>query len=284
MTLFVFLVVLGAALLHAAWNAAVKGSSDKTLGMAAVMTGHIPPALFCLCFFAPPSAESIPLLIMGVVFHTGYQLFLVAAYKVGDFTQVYPIARGTGPLIVTIVSIIFLSEQISSIELISISFIIVGIISLSIVRQGDGLRNPKAAILAICTGCCIAGYSLSDGLGARLSESAIGYMSMLLLIDSVVFLGIIRIIAPGKITLMAKEGKFRLFGGGLASFVAYLLVVWAFTQAPIALVTALRETSIVFAVLIGVFIFREKLNLAKVISTFLTIAGAVLLRFGKYLT
>ena len=83
---------------------------------------------------------------------------------------------------------------------------------------------------------------------------------------------------------MAKEGKFRLFGGGLASFVAYLLVVWAFTQAPIALVTALRETSIVFAVLIGVFIFREKLNLAKVISTFLTIAGAVLLRFGKYLT
>ncbi len=260
----------------------VKGSDDKTVGMVAVMAGHIPPALVCLIFFAPPSMESLPWLALGVLFHTGYQLFLMSAYNIGDFTQVYPIARGTGPMIVTFVSLMFLGVELSQIELIAIGLIILGIVSLSLSRQGDGLRNPKAAFLAVCTGCCIAGYSISDGLGARLSESAIGYMSMLLMIDGLVFMIIIRMIEPGKMTLVFKEGKFRFFGGGLASFVAYLLVVWAFTQAPIAVVTALRETSIIFALLIGVFVFREKLNLAKVFATTLAVGGAILLRFGKY--
>ena len=284
MTAYVFLVVIAAALLHAIWNAAVKGSDDKTLGMVAVMTGHIPPALICLAIFPLPSIESLPWLALGVVFHTGYQLFLMSAYKIGDFTQVYPIARGTGPMIVTVVSLWFLDVKLAPSELIAVFLIVIGIISLSIARQGDGLRNPKAAVLALCTGICIAGYSLSDGLGARLSESAIGYMSALLLIDSILFLGIIRVISPGSLTQMVRFGKLRLIGGGLASFLAYLLVVWAFTQAPIALVTALREVSIVFAVLIGVFVFRERLNLAKVFSTTLTLGGAALLRFGKYLT
>lgn len=221
--------------------------------------------------------------MLGVLCHTGYQLFLIAAYRVGDFTQVYPIARGTGPLIVTVVSMVFMDVDLAPTELIAIFLIIIGILSLSIARQSDGLRNPKAAMLAVCTGICIAGYSLSDGLGARLSESAIGYMSALLLIDSVLFMGIIRIIAPGKLGEVFKEGKFRLLGGGAASFGAYLMVVWSFTQAPIAVVTALREVSIVFAILIGVFVLRERLNLTKVVSTAIALSGAALLRFGKNL-
>ncbi len=283
MSLTVFLVVISAALLHAVWNAAVKGSDDKVLGMTAVMIGQALPASVLIWFFAWPSYESMPWFIAGIVFHMGYQLFLMSAYKIGDFTQVYPIARGTGPLVVTIVSIVFLGVELAPTELVAIAMIVLGIISLSIVRQSDGLRNPKAAMMALCTGCCIAGYSLSDGLGARASISAVGYMSVLMLVDGILFAIYIRVVAPGILSKMLQVAKFRMIGGGFSAFTAYLMVVWAFTQAPIPLVTALRETSIIFAVLIGVFIFRERLNLAKVLSVMLSLAGAALLRFGKFL-
>ena len=283
MTATVFIVVIAAALLHAAWNAAVKGSDDKVVGMAAVMIGQMLPAGIVLFFLPFPSLESLPWFVAGVIFHLGYQLFLIFSYRIGDFTQVYPIARGSAPLIVTLISIAFLGVKFSSIELIAIGMIVLGIVSLSIVRQGDGLRNPKAALTAFCTGCCIAGYSLADGLGARVSESAIGFIASLMIVNGVLFVLILRVLWAGKFTKIFRTAKLRMIGGGFASFLAYIMVVWAFTQAPIAIVTTLRETSIVFAVLIGVFLFHEKLNLAKVVSTMFTLAGALLLRFGRHL-
>ena len=183
----VFLVVIGAAILHATWNAAVKGSQDKVLGMTAVMTGQVFVAAVLICFLPWPSPESLPWFVAGIVFHIGYQLFLISAYRIGDFTQVYPIARGTGPMIVTLVSIAFFGVKFTPSELIAIFLIVLGIISLSLVRQGDGLRNPKAAFMAFCTGCCIAGYSLADGMGARVSENAIGYMAFLMVVNGLFF-------------------------------------------------------------------------------------------------
>ncbi len=283
MSLFVFLIVLGAALLHASWNAAVKGSDDKLLGMSAVVFGHTIPAAVALLFVDLPAMSSLPYLLGGIVCHFGYQIFLMSAYKIGDFTQVYPIARGTAPLIVTCVSILFLGVQFGVYELVAIGLIIIGIMSLSIVRQGDGFRNPKAAFMALGTGCFIAGYSLLDGLGAREAGSAVGFMSVLMLVNSTVFLVYLLFKDKSIILRVPREAKLVAIGGGTASYAAFGLVVWAFTQAPIALVTALRETSIVFALLIGVFIFRERLNLAKVLSTMLTLGGAALLRFGKFL-
>lgn len=284
MSLTVFFIVITAALLHAVWNAAVKGSSDKLLGMTAIVFGHMIPAAIALLFVELPSAQSLPYMIGGVIFHFGYQVFLLSAYKIGDFTQVYPIARGTGPLIVTLVSVLFLGVVLSVYELVAIGLIVTGIMSLSIVRQGDGLRNPKAALMALTTGCFIAGYSLIDGLGARVSGSAVGFMSVLMLINGVVFFIYLLFKDKAMILRVPREAKLIALGGGVASYVAYVLVVWAFTQAPIPLVTALRETSIIFAVLIGVFVFRERLNLAKVLAVMLSLAGAGLLRFGKFLT
>ena len=283
MSLTVFLVVISAAFLHAVWNAAVKGSDDKLLGMSAIVFGHMIPAAIALFFVEMPSRESLPYMIGGLICHFGYQVFLLSAYKIGDFTQVYPIARGTGPLIVTAVSVLFLGVTLSPYELIAVALIVAGIMSLSIVRQGDGLRNPKAAVMAITTGCFIAGYSLIDGLGARVSGSAVGFMSLLMVLNGVVFFIYLLFKDRQMIMRVPREAKLVALGGGTASYVAYVLVVWAFTQAPIPLVTALRETSIIFAVLIGVFIFRERLNLAKVISVMLSLAGAGLLRFGKFL-
>ncbi len=284
MSLTVFLIVIFAAVLHATWNAVVKGSTDKLIGMTAIVLGHMIPASIALMFVPLPPMDSWPYLLAGVVFHFGYQLALLSSYRIGDFTHVYPIARGTGPLLVTLVSVLFLGVRLSSLELIAVGLIVVGILSLAIVRQKDGSRNPKAALMAITTGVFIAGYSLLDGLGARIAGSAVGFISTLMILNGLIFAGYIFLTSRTVLSKVVTEAKFVAIGGGFASYLAFVLVVWAFTQAPIPLVTALRETSIVFALMIGVFFFKEQLDLVKLASTCMTLIGAGLLRFGKMLT
>jgi len=277
----VFIVVLVAALLHATWNAVVKGEADKHLGMTAIVLGHAPISVVVLFFVPLPDVASWPFYLGGVVLHTGYQLFLLNSYRLGDLTQVYPIARGTAPILVALVSVMFLGVALSAAQLLPVFMIAIGIMSLSLVRQRDGLRNPRAAILALVTGFFIAGYSLVDGLGAREAGTALGFYACLSLTNAVVFAIIMRVTKPGLITRVPTEGRRAFLLGGPASFAAYALVVWAFTQAPIALVTALRETSIIAALIIGVFFLKERLDLAKVASTVITLTGAILLRFAK---
>lgn len=156
MSTTVFLAVIAAALLHALWNALVKGSADKQVTMAAVVLGHIPLATIALPFVPWPALESLPYLGAGIALHLSYQLFLMNAYRFGDLTQVYPIARGSAPLIVALISIGFLGVHLSRMELLAIAIIGCGILSLALVRRADGLRNGKAAVLALATGCFIA--------------------------------------------------------------------------------------------------------------------------------
>lgn len=282
MTSTVFIVVIAAALLHASWNALLKGGADKFAGMAGVMLGQGPLALLAVLFMPLPAAESLPFLIAGIALHVGYQLFLTLAYRVGDLSQVYPIARGVAPLIVAGISVVFLGVALNMAEIIGVATIGIGIISLALVRRRDGQRNPAAAGLALVTGCFIAAYSLVDGYGARAAGTAVGFYGWLALGSTVGFTAMMLIFNPAAVRSALVAGKLRGLIGGSASFVAFALVIWAFTQAPIALVTALRETSIIFAVMIGVFLFGERLDLARLVSTVLTIAGAALLRFARY--
>ena len=276
-----FFAVIGAAVLHAVWNAVMKSGHDQHLSMTAIVLGHAPIALV-MAFIAPlPDPTSWPYLIAGAALHIGYQLFLLTSYRFGDLTQVYPIARGTSPLLVAGVSVVFLGVALSSVEILAILMIAVGVMSLSLVRQKDGLRNSRAAALAFATGCFIAGYSLVDGLGARQAGTALGFYAWLSLINASVFAIIMAVAKPGLIRRIHIDAVPALVIGGGASFIAYALVIWAFTQAPIALVTALRETSIIFALLIGVFFLKERLDLAKVASTVITLSGAILLRFAR---
>ena len=281
MTLPVFGAVLLAALLHATWNALVKGGADKAVNMAGVILGHTPAALIALMIFPLPAWESWPYLIGGIIAHFGYQVFLLRAYGKGDLSQVYPIARGSAPLIVTLVSVVGLGVVLAPVELMAVAVIALGLISMALVRRGDGSRNLPAAKLALITGCFIASYSLIDGLGARVSGSPVGFYAVLGLLNAVIFAIYLWRLDKGVIRRTFTVGLKVFFIGGTASFIAYALVIWAFTQAPIALVTALRETSIVFAVLIGVLFFKERLDLAKVAATFAVLCGAALLRFGK---
>ena len=277
----VFLIVLVAALLHATWNAVVKGGADKHLGMTAVVLGHIPISIVAILLVPLPDFASWPYFLAGIVLHIGYQLFLLNSYRIGDLTQVYPIARGTAPILVALVSVLVLGVTLTTSQLLPVFMIAIGIMSLTLVRQRDGLRNPRAAALAFVTGCFIAGYSLNDGLGAREAGTAVGFYAWLSLVNAVLFAGIMRVMKPGLLTRVPTEGLRAFLFGGPASFAAYALVVWAFTQAPIALVTALRETSIIAALLIGVFFLKERLDLAKVASTVITLTGAILLRFAR---
>lgn len=281
MSTTVFLAVIAAAMLHAVWNAVVKGGHDKHLSMTAVVLGHTPIAIAILPFVPSPAPESWPYLAGGIALHLGYQLFLLMSYRAGDLTQVYPIARGTAPLLVAGVSVVFLGVRLQPIELLAVLTIGAGIMSLSLVRQKDGLRNINAAALAFVTGCFIAGYSLVDGTGARLAGTALGFYGWLTVGNAIGFAAFMAFARPGLLRAVPTRAKGVFAVGGGASFVAYALVIWAFTQAPIALVAALRETSIVFALLIGVFFLKEKLDLAKVCSTMVAMLGVALLRFSK---
>ncbi|MEB8387166.1 DMT family transporter [Rhodobacteraceae bacterium KMM 6894] len=277
----VFFAVIGAAVLHAVWNALVKGGSDKMMTMGAVVLGHVPLAVVALAFAPLPAVESLPYLAGGVGLHVGYQVFLLKSYELGDLTQVYPIARGSAPLLVALFSVLVLGVDLDPLQLLAIVIIGCGIISLTLVRRADGQRNGAAALLALITGMFIASYSLLDGMGARLAGTSLGYYSWLAIGNAILMAAYLATTSPGTLAVIATRGRRVFLVGGAASFVAYAIVTWAFTQAPIALVTALRETSIVFALLIGVFFLKERLDLVKVTATLTTLIGAALLRFVK---
>ena len=280
MTGLIFAMVMAAALLHAIWNALVKGGSDKAAAMTAVVFGQGLSGLLLLPFVPFPSLDSWPYLAVGVALHFGYQVFLIAAYRIGDLSQVYPIARGSSPLIVATVSIFVLGERFAAMQLAGIALIAFGIASISLVRRKDGVFQGKAALLALITGGFIASYSIVDGLGARVAGTALGFYAWHALINSAVFGIGVGLYRPPLLPAAFRLRRSLFLGGG-ASFIAYALVMYAFTQAPIALVTALRETSIIFALFIGVVVFREPLNLAKVAATMATLSGAAILRFYR---
>ena len=283
MTATVFFAVLVAACLHAVWNALVKSCSDKKTTMLAVVIGHVPIALFTLPFAPSLAIEAIPWIIASVALHFGYQVFLIEGYRVGDLTVVYPIARGSAPILVTAISIFALGITFTAAELAGVFLIAVGLLALALGSGRRANENSHAVAMALATGGFIAAYSLVDGIGATRSGSALGYWGWSAVGNALVLLGWMILKSPNTVSALTENRAVVWLGllGGTASYVAYGLVIWAFTQAPIALVMALRETSIIFALLIGAYVLKERVNLTKVLSVFVAIVGAVLLRLAK---
>ena len=213
----VLLAVLLAALLHALWNALVKGGADKALNLLAVVLGAVPLAAVVLCAVPMPGAASRPWIGVGIVLHVGYQLFLLRAYRFGDLTQVYPIARGSAPLIVALVSVLFLGVALEGAELLGVGLIVAGIASVSLVRRGDGRLDLPSAAFALGTGAFIAAYSLVDGTGARLSGSPVGYYAWEAIGNALVLLVAARLRRPGLVGRTLREGRLVMaIGGGAA--------------------------------------------------------------------
>ena len=279
MPLKIFLAIILAAFLHAVWNAMVKNEDNKYLAVTAIVLGHVPVSVLIILLTPIPSVESIPFIILSALLHIGYEWYLLSAYRFGDLTKVYPIARGTAPILITIVSLIFLGVALSNFEILGIIIISLGILSLSL-QGAKGIKNRSAVIYALVTGFFIMGYSITDGYGARVSNSFLSYMGWSFILNATIFPIILKINNKSEIiTKTFKEGKKIFFIGGTLSYIVYGIVIWGFTQAPIALITALRETSIIFALLIGTFFLKEKFTLLKVIATFIIFFGVALLKF-----
>ena len=277
----VFITVITAALIHASWNSLVKASTDKTLDMGAIVIGHVPIAVIILPFATIPDSKSIPYLLAGIVLHFGYQLFLLKSYEHGDLTKVYPIARGTAPLFVGLFSLIFLEVEVSNTKILSILIIGVAVISLAFGQKSDGQTRRSASTFALITGLFIASYSLIDGLGARVAGSSLGFFCLMAIGNGFLMVAYLAWKAPKTLKTLPHYGLSHLLIGGTGSFTACALVIWAFTKAPIVLVTALRETSIVFAFFMGIFFLTEPPGLIKLIASTAILMGVVLLHTSK---
>jgi len=276
----VFIAVLLAAFLHAAWNALIKSREDKLLATLAVVVGFVPVSVLAIVVFPVPHGPAWPYIIVGGIVHAGYLKLLVQAYHHGDLSHVYPIARGTAPLLVTVASLGLLKADLTLGQVIGIVCIAAGILSLSLARPA-GQNSAVATALALLVGGFIALYSIVDGLGARLSGSPFAYFAWESLITAAIFCVIAKYRRPDVFQLAWRGPRWTPLIGGTASYIAYAIVVWAFTLAPIALVAALRETSMVFALIIGVAILREPLNIGKLVATFLAICGAAIVKLAR---
>ena len=278
MSFIVFAAVIFAAILHAAWNAVAKSQSDKLLTMTALVFGSAFWGALMLPMTGSPHPQSYVYLAVGIVLHVGYQIVLQAAYKLGDLSLVYPISRGTAPLIVTVFSVFVWGIEFEFVTILGVVAIILAVFCLGFAKNGAGGRDLKAVGFALMTACFIAAYSLVDGTGARQSGEPLGYYAQLTIANAVFFIPFVMWKKPALIKQVFINQKKIMIMGGFASFAAFAIVMWAFTQAPIAMVTALRESSIMFAMMIGVVFFREKFGAMKFVAIILTLSGMILLR------
>ena len=270
----VFFLVLFATVMHAVWNGMVKNHPDKAIAVTAIVFGHIPLAIIAIIFLPVPTKDCIPFIIASAIIHQGYQWYLLSAYQIGDLTKVYPIARGFGPLVATIISILILGVVLKSLIILSILLICLGIMILGLLDRGN--KNFKVVQFSLLTGFFIGIYSLVDGYGARASLSPIVYMSWSFILSAALFPIILKVKNHNNIIQKVyKNGKLVFWVGGSLSYIIYTIVVWAFTKAPIPMVGALRESSIFFSIFIGYFFLKEKITPTKICSVVLILAGVI---------
>ena len=274
MPLEVTLAVLGAALAHAAWNAMVKSSRDVLLDMTLVILGGAAAAAPFLFFVAAPARESWPYLAASVVSHVGYYIALVSAYRAGDLSHGYPIMRGVAPLLVSICALAWLQEAPTPMEWLGVLLICGGVLSLGL--AGFHWRTSRVSTgWALANAVIIATYTLIDAAGVRLSGSPGGYVLWLFVLDALAFPFFVFLLRRNQLAAYAAQFWLRGLIGGVLSSLAYGIALWAMTRAPVAAVAALRETSVIFAALIGAWLLKEG-HLARRLAGAATVAAGVI--------
>ncbi|MGH6906126.1 MAG: EamA family transporter [Geminicoccaceae bacterium] len=273
-------LVLAAALLHASWNALVKAGGDPFVRLAVVNAVGGLCAVPLLFLVGRPAPASWPYLFGSVVVHHAYYLALGYGYRFGDLSHVYPIARGIAPPLVALAAWAFAGESVGPLGLLAILVISGGIVSLAFTDDGR-LVAIRPLAFGLATGITIAAYTLFDGLGGRASGDVFGYIAWLFVIDAVPFSVIVafryrRRLGPA-LAVCWRPAAF----GGVLSVIAYGLVIWAMSLTPMASVSALRETSVIVAALIGTRLLREPFGTRRVFAASLVAAGVVLLQVSR---
>ena len=276
---FVFLAVLFAAACHAGWNALIKVGLDPLSTTTLISLGAGLVALALAPLVGLPAWAAWPWLIASVIVHLCYFASLIESYRTGDLGQVYPIARGSAPLMTAAATTVFIGEKLSLIGWTGILSLVAGVLLLS-ARGGRELAevDRRAIGFALFTALTICAYSVVDGIGARLSANPNAYSVWLFIGIAVVMLpyAIYRD-GPDVIPAMRRFWRRGLAGGAL-QLLSYGIAIWAMTAAPIAIVATLRETSVLFGAVIAVVVLKEPLRAARIVAACLIVCGLILIR------
>ena len=283
----IVLAVLFGALLHAAWNALIKSGRDKALDTALVHSLGIFVAVPLVMLTGLPPIAAWPYMAASLVIHIAYYIALAGAYKHGDLSLTYPVMRGSAPLLVALGSLAFVGEAISARAWAGIALLCAGVVMLglsrSALRESGDARRGKALGFALANAAIIALYTVIDGIGVRISGNALAYVATLFIFDGIPYMLLVLWRRPGqrRAALAYMAGRWRLaLVGSIASLGSYGIALWAMTRAPVALVAALRETSVLFAALIGTLFLREAFGWQRAAGTLVIVAGVMLLRLG----
>ena len=280
MDLTVFLAVLAAAIMHASWNVLVKMRLDRFLSLCLIQTLMGVMGLVMLSIFPWPSAASVPYAITSGLLHLGYFLFLSRSYRTGDLSQVYPIARGAAPLLTLAATWALMHEDVNLLSAAGVAVLVLGIWVVSLVGQRSVRLDGLTLFFALGTSVFVAAYTIVDGMGGRVSGQPSGYAGLVFLFDAL-FLSIAAFVmrGPGILREVAPYWKTGIVGA-LLSVGAYWIAIWAMTQAPIASVAALRETSILVVMLLSMRVLKETVTLPRLGGAVLIVAGAALIRLA----
>lgn len=287
MTTPIFLAVLCGALLHASWNALIKSGRDKELDTALIHSLGFFVALPLLLWTGLPARESWPYIAASTVVHIGYYVALAGAYRHGDLGLTYPVMRGSAPLLVAVAGFLFVDEHLSGWAWLGIAVICAGVLALGMspaaLHAGSTSRRRTALRFAFANAGIIALYTVIDGQGVRVAGDALAYVAALFLFDGLPYFALVMWQRGDRRGAawrhMAGRWKLCLIGTA-ASLGSYAIALWAMTQAPVALVAAVRETSVLFAAVIGALLLREPFGWQRAAGTLVIVAGVMTLRIG----
>ncbi|MCZ4354108.1 DMT family transporter [Roseovarius aestuarii] len=271
----VFIAILVAALLHAGWNSIVKLDLDRRTSVLLLAIVQAIVALPILPFVPQPANPAWAWIAAAALLHTGYKVFLVEAYSRVDLSQAYPLARGSAPLLVTLFSVFALGETFDSASLLGIGLISTGVFLMAIKGGHIERIQGMALFFVIGTAGFTASYTLVDGIGARIAGTSSGFILWMVIGDAIGMIAY-TLLTSGSVAFHRLKPSWKTgTSAGLMSLGSYWIAVWAFTQAPIALVASLRETSILFAILISAFVLGEKVSRWRWIAGLAIFAGVV---------
>jgi len=277
LSLGVTLAVLAAAAAHATWNAMIKSSRDARLDLALVVFFSGAATAPFLSFVAPPAPAVWPYIAASIVIHIAYYVALVGAYRAGDLSHGYPLMRGIAPLITSLCAVAWLGEAPRPLVWVGIALICGGVLSLGL--AGFHWRESRASTTwALTNALIIAAYTLVDAAGVRAAGKVESYVVWLFTLDALPFSLLIFSIKQKELIAYTRQFWLRGLVGGVLSAAAYGVVLWAMARAPVAAVAALRETSVIFAALIGAWLLKEGHIARRVAGAIIVAAGVVALK------
>lgn len=277
-TALIFLL-LGSAFLHAVWNTIVKGGQNKLFEVSMKAGGACLCALLFIPFLPAPAPESWPYITASMCIHVLYYLFVAKAYKGADMSYAYTIMRGSAPLLTALVSVFILGNSLNGGGWVGVLLLSAAIFTLAADSVRHGCFRLAPTVTALANAFVIMGYTLVDGVGVRHSGSPVAYACWVFFANGFPIVTIAWFSGKGEYPrYLARRWKYGLFGG-FCSFLAYGLSVVAMAYAPISLVAALRETSVIFGMLLAVYLLKEKFYLARAVSVLLVVAGTAAIKF-----